>query len=344
MARPLRVDRANGWYHVTARGIERREIFVDTRSREHFLELLEETTLRFRLKVHAYVLMSNHYHLVVQTPAANLSRAIQWLNVSYVAWFNRRGDRVGPLFQGRFKSVLVEDASWAYELSMYVHLNPVMRKAYGLDKQGKAVERRGLHAASPQDVTRRLKELREYRWSSYRAYAGYERKPDWVTTAEILLKLSKDAKRRTARYRMDIKERLRMGADESRADEIRDAFALGSENFRANIRKMVKAGREVVEPPGLRTKPVWADIVRAVARVTGEPDESFIARRGFIGKPLVLWAARRCGGMTLREVGQAAGGMDYTAVTMSVRRLEQRAAQDQKLRCILQSVEKQCEL
>ena len=91
MARPLRVDRANGWYHVTARGIERRDIFVDTRSREHFLELLEETTLRFRLKVHAYVLMSNHYHLVVQTPEANLSRAIQWLNVSYVAWFNRRG-------------------------------------------------------------------------------------------------------------------------------------------------------------------------------------------------------------------------------------------------------------
>ena len=113
MARPLRVDRPDGWYHVTARGLERRDLFNDQRDRLHFLELLAEMTQLFRVQVHAYVLMSNHYHLVVQTPEANLSRAIQWLNVSYAAWFNRRNGRVGPLFQGRFKGLLVEDALWA---------------------------------------------------------------------------------------------------------------------------------------------------------------------------------------------------------------------------------------
>lgn len=83
---------------------------------------------QFRVRVHAYVLMNNHYHLVVETPEGNLSRAIQWLNVSYVAWFNRREARVGPLMQGRFKAIVVENAEWAYELSLYVHLNPVFQQ------------------------------------------------------------------------------------------------------------------------------------------------------------------------------------------------------------------------
>ena len=105
MARPLRVDIEDGWYHITSRGIERRRIFTEDRERKHFLELLEEMSERYRVRVHAYVLMDNHYHLLIQTPQANASQAIHWLGVSYSVWFNRRHNRVGPLFQGRFKSV-----------------------------------------------------------------------------------------------------------------------------------------------------------------------------------------------------------------------------------------------
>ena len=90
MSRPLRIDVAGGWYHVTARGIERRKIYRDDRDKEHFLEVLEDMVDRFGIAVHAYVLMENHYHLIVECPDANLSRAIQWLNVSYVVWFNSR--------------------------------------------------------------------------------------------------------------------------------------------------------------------------------------------------------------------------------------------------------------
>jgi REP element-mobilizing transposase RayT len=99
MARPLRLDIENGWYHVINRGLEKRQIFPDERTNLHFLELLSVLPTRFGLKIHAYVLMYSHYHLQVETPKANLSQAIQWLNVSYSTWFNWLHRRVGPLFQ-----------------------------------------------------------------------------------------------------------------------------------------------------------------------------------------------------------------------------------------------------
>ncbi|HVM61411.1 MAG TPA: transposase, partial [Verrucomicrobiae bacterium] len=98
MARPIRIEVPGGWYHVTARGNERKAIFRDVADRGRFLQLLEESVGRFALVVHAYVLMDNHYHLLVETPQTNLSQAMHWLGVSYTVWFNRRHGRVGHLF------------------------------------------------------------------------------------------------------------------------------------------------------------------------------------------------------------------------------------------------------
>ncbi len=99
MARALRIEIQGGHYHVTARGNERRAIFRQDKDRTHFLELLSELPPRFGVRLHAYVLMLNNYHLVLETPEANLSRAVQWLNVSYSVWFNRRHRRSDRLFQ-----------------------------------------------------------------------------------------------------------------------------------------------------------------------------------------------------------------------------------------------------
>src|SRR6266498_2435192 len=132
MARPLRIEQAGGWYHITTRGNERRAIFRSDRDREHFLEVLAEMTRRFGVRLHAYVLMDNHYHLLLQLTEPNLSRAVQWLNVSYSIWFNRRHRRSGHLFQGRFKSVVLDPIQWGLELSRYVHLNPVRVGRMGL--------------------------------------------------------------------------------------------------------------------------------------------------------------------------------------------------------------------
>src|SRR5437667_6359764 len=112
-----------------------------------FVELLAHWQERFRLRLHAYVLMPNHYHLLLQTRELNLSRAMQWLNVSYSVWFNRRHDWAGHLFQGRFKAIIVEPESWGLELSRYLHLNPVRSGRFGMDKNARKRQRDGLDAA-----------------------------------------------------------------------------------------------------------------------------------------------------------------------------------------------------
>lgn len=127
MARPLRIERAGGWYHVTSRGNERRAIYRDDRDRVHCCELLAETVARFGVRLHAYVLMDNHFHLVVETPRANLAAGMQWFLGTYTTRFNRRHKLFGHLFSGRYKSLIVDGSGRGYLKSVcdYVHLNPV---------------------------------------------------------------------------------------------------------------------------------------------------------------------------------------------------------------------------
>jgi REP element-mobilizing transposase RayT len=160
MARPLRIERPGGRYHVTARGNERKAVFRNDTDRFHFLELLSEATERFGIRIHGYVLMDNHFHLLLETPEANLSCAMQWLNVSYSVCFNRRHKRVGHLFQGRFKSLLIEDDAGWQEVARYVHLNPVRLAGLELDKRQQAASRRtGIAAPGAALVGERLTRL-----------------------------------------------------------------------------------------------------------------------------------------------------------------------------------------
>ena len=146
MARPLRVDYPGAFYHVINRGNNQENIFKNKRDKEKFLEYLEKAHQRFSIIIHTYCLMSNHYHLLVQTPEPNLSVAMQWINVSYATYFNKKRDRQGHLFQGRFKAILIDADEYLTHLSRYIHLNPV---------RAKMVE-------TPD----------EYPWSSYPAFIG----------------------------------------------------------------------------------------------------------------------------------------------------------------------------
>src|SRR6266567_1165722 len=154
MARPLRIEFPGALYHVTSRGNERRPIFRSDRDRLDFLDFLGQAARRFGWSVTAWVLMTNHFHLVIQTPEPNLSRGMHWLNGAYAGRFNRRHKRWGHLFGGRFKSFLIEKEAYLTEVLRYVVLNPV---------RAGMVER-------PED----------YRWSSYRATAGLEAAPEWL--------------------------------------------------------------------------------------------------------------------------------------------------------------------
>ena len=125
MARPLRIEYPGAFYHVTSRGNERKDIFKSQRDREKFLSYVESAVVRYGAVVHTWCLMSNHYHLLLETPAGNLSQIMRHINGAYTTYVNVKRKRAGHLFQGRYKAILVEADAYALELSRYMHLNPV---------------------------------------------------------------------------------------------------------------------------------------------------------------------------------------------------------------------------
>lgn len=186
MSRPLRIEYPGALYHVMARGNARQPIFLDRTDRLRILRVFDHVRDRFRVVFHGHCLMDNHYHLVLETPEGNLSRAMRQLNGVYSQSFNRRHDRVGHLFQGRYKSVLVEKDNHLLELARYVVLNPVRE---GL------VER-------PED----------WEWSSYRATVGLAPCPTFLTIDDLLGFFGSNRSTARRRFRTFIEQSIESGA------------------------------------------------------------------------------------------------------------------------------------
>ena len=176
----MRIAVPNGYYHVIARGNDRQPIVADDNDRAHFFELLAHGVERYGVPCHAACLMDNHYHLLLQTPRANLSIAMRQINGRYAQAFNRKHNRCGHLFQARFRSILVEDDEHFLAACRYIVLNPV--RAGMCEQPG------------------------DYRWSSYRATAGLEPRPAYLTVAELDRRLGSTQSGRTARYRAFISD------------------------------------------------------------------------------------------------------------------------------------------
>lgn len=204
MSRPLRIAYPGAFYHVTSRGNERRDVFKSQRDREKFLEYLESATVRRGARVHAYCLMSNHYHLLLETPEGNLSAIMQHINGAYTIYFNTKRRRFGHLLQGRYKAILVEREEYALELSRYIHLNPV---------RAKMVER-------PEG----------YRWSNYGAYVGEAPAPEWLVTGVVLRDTSRGVERAQGEYRRFVEAALGREVPNP-FDEVVGSILLGSPGF-----------------------------------------------------------------------------------------------------------------
>ena len=202
MARPLRLEFPYAVYHVTSRGNGRQKIVRGDEDRQAFLSALAHVVDRFGWQCHAYCLMNNHYHLLIETPRPNLSLGMRQLNGPYTQTFNRRHRRVGHLFQGRFKAILVEKDAYLLELCRYVVLNPV---------RGKLV-----------------KHPKQWRWSSYRATVGQATVPEFLTVDWVLEHFARRARLAQQRYQAFVLEG--MGA-ESPWNELRGQMYLGSEEF-----------------------------------------------------------------------------------------------------------------
>jgi len=221
MSRPLRIEFEGAFYHITSRGNARQPIFEDDEDRYLFLDVFSRTVKRTNWKCHAYCLMTNHYHLVLETPVANLSSGMRELNGNYTQLFNRRHDRVGHLFQGRFTSILVEREPYLGEVIRYVVLNPVRAGMVG----------------RPED----------WPWSSFRATAGLAGRPDWLETAWVLGCFDKDparAERIYARFVMD-----GVNAGFQLKDAVDHQIYLGRKDFVASVQMVVHEHRDLSEVP-----------------------------------------------------------------------------------------------
>src|SRR6185436_18145340 len=234
MARKLRVEFPGAIYHVMNRGDRRELIFRDDLDRTRFLKTLEETCAKTGWQIHAYCLMPNHFHLVTETPDANLVAGMKWFLGTYTVRFNRRHKYFGHLFSGRYKALIVDGSTTGYLRAVcdYVHLNPVRAQ---LLKQGH--------------------QLRDYPWSSYPAYLKPRaERPAWLRVDRVLGEagIPKDspAGREEFAKRMELR---RWESDEEMYQKVRRGWVLGSEQFRAELLGAIKsANREHTNGEELR--------------------------------------------------------------------------------------------
>lgn len=233
MARPLRLEFPGAVYHLTSRGNARQKIFFSDTDRELFLKTLSQVISRYNWICHAYCLMDNHYHLLIETPKANLSLGMRQVNGIYTQSFNRQHKRVGHLFQGRFKAILVEKQSYLLELCRYIVLNPVRIKC--------------------------VARLGAWKWSSYRATAGLAPAPEFLSTDWILGHFDKSRSTAQRWYR----EFVREGLASRPWEDLRGQIYLGSEQF---IKEHLPENMGLKEIPRVQLQAVKPSLERIFAK------------------------------------------------------------------------------
>ena len=281
MARPLRLEFEGALYHVTSRGNERGSIFRDDHDRAKYLEFLGAVVERERWVLHAYCLMGNHSHLLIETPLGNLSRGMQRLNGRYTQYFNHRHHRAGHLLEGRFKAVIVEQDPHLLELTRYVVLNPV---------RARMVQRAG-----------------DWPWSNYRATADLAKAPAWLEVEWTLSQFS--SRKRAARriYRQFVSEGKGLP---SPLREVTGQIYLGGENFLRLIDSRLQGLRIDEEIPTDQRKAWITDvgaIKAAVAKEYGVSERDLSRRRGAEDKMVAIHLTRRLTNLTLAEIGREFG-------------------------------------
>lgn len=314
MARPLRIEFEGAWYHVMNRGAERQDVFASDAQRERFLELLGDLADGFGVETHAYCLMGNHYHLLVQTPLGNLGRGMRHLNGVYTQFFNRDQRRDGALFRGRYKAILVDADEYLLHLTSYIHRNPI---------EAGMVERLGDH-----------------RWSSYPAYIGRARAKAWLRRDMVYSMLGGKAKR----YQSFVES----GVDEDLARFYRGNTIppiLGGERFKeAVLERHGHDDPEVTERKRVHEPASIDKIVAVVARALDCNRETIfesVRGRQNLARMLVAHFAHSAGQLTYREIAEMLGMNHYSAVASSIRRLERLRRESKQLNQLEHSLRQQ---
>jgi putative transposase len=310
MARPLRLEHPGAVWHVTSRGNNRQEIYLCDEDRLQFLGILAEAVRRFRWVVHAYVLMTNHFHLVIETPEMTLSRGMKWMNGKYAQWFNRQHDRCGHLFQGRFKGFLVEKESYLLAVARYVVLNPV---------RAHMVER-------PED----------HRWSSYRATAGLEAAPAWLSTSSVLQQHGFDLAMQQRNYRDFIDAGA--GIERSPFEDAVGQLFLGATSWIEQMQALIDEKPRSTEHPEAQRmagRPTVAQIIDVVSEVFRETTEQIRSSHGGIERKVVSWLGCYEGMRRLGSIASALRLRSTSRVSTMIAQCDRDLSGDVQLRDIV---------
>jgi len=280
MSRPLRLEYPGALYHVTSRGNAQESIYLDDGDREHFICLLKEEVKQQGWVCYAWCLMDNHYHFLIETPEGNLSRGMQRLNGRYTQWFNRSHDRVGHIFQGRYKAILVEKESHLLELCRYIVLNPV-------------------RAGMAEDVS-------QWGWSSYHDTICDDAGSEWLAVDRILELFSSEREEAVYFYHQFVSE----GSGEPWSD-LRGQIYLGGDEFLAKNKAMLKNRSIDAAIPSAQShpdRPTLNQVLRDVASAYGLNMSEVLDRRNHHeAYRTSVYLLRRACNLSLKEVAALAG-------------------------------------
>lgn len=318
MARPLRIQYPGAYYHVTCRGNERKKIFSDDQDHKDFLKKLSHSLNIYNVSLLAYVCMPNHFHLLVHTPQGNLSEFMRHFNISYTSVFNRRHRRIGHLYQGRYKAFLIDADNYLLAVSRYIHLNPIRIKVFTKKKADK-----------------KWTALSKNTNSSLPGYFSLGKRKDFVNYKTVLNYMGGDNRKGRREYQIFIKESIEK--------ETENPLALGKGNgivgdvsfiewIKEKFLDKESTGREQPALRELRKKSNPEDIIEHFAHIIGR-DKKEICKRGqkTIERAMLMELLYRFCQITQPEIGKIIGGIDYSAVSQSRKRLRVRLERDSKL-------------
>ncbi|AMV73352.1 transposase [Desulfuromonas sp. DDH964] len=285
MSRQLRIEYPGAVYHVTSRGNARQAIFIDNDDREVFLRVLEATIGRYHWRCHAYCLMGNHYHLLIETPEANLSRGMRQLNGVYTQTFNRRHGSVGHLFQGRYKSILVDKDTYLLNLCRYIVQNPV---AAGL-------------TSTPSD----------WPWSSYLATAGLVPVPDWLSVIWLRAQFSENDDQARVLYREFVEQNQ---ISFNPWDALSCRTILGAEEFAKALEPLLRdkeSQPEIPKPQRLAMRPTLREVLKP-ENISNRQAQDAAVYRAYVDY-----------GYAMKEIAEVLG-VHYATVSRAMKRAERK--------------------
>ncbi len=308
MTRPLRVQYPGAWYHVMNRGRRGETVFSDKQDYLCFVDLLKETSDKWGIRISAYCLMPNHYHLLVQTPLSNISRGMRHLNGIYTQRYNRHHGCDGQLFRGRYKSILVEEDVYLLRLLRYIHRNPL---------------RAGL-----------VQRIEDYEWSSHHAYLSHADEWSWVYKGFILSMFTRDRGARLDTYKQFMAE------EDEELNCILERKKWPSFLAKSDFAERIKDRFSVPEledeiPQAKEWVPSTDRIIKIVSKFYDvEEDVVYFSKRGYFNEPrgVAIYLVRRLRRDTLRQICNVFSINKYSSVSSVIERLEKRMKQDARLR------------